>query len=133
MEPLPEYDGAFLGAEQLLEKIKQSEATRCLDRYNKPALTIVDYRTENILEVGRPIPSIKTQCQTIQCLLDDLKDPQVRAKIPKEGLVIVVSETGNRDWAVMRYLHRWGYSNVMGLEFGMRGWIKLGYPIDIPE
>ena len=124
----------MLDPELLLEKLVQSEPSQCLDQNGHPMLTILDYRTENFLKSDRPIPSIKTRCKTIQCLLDDLVNPQVRSMIPREeGLVVVVSETGNRDWAIMSYLHKWGHANVIGLKFGMRGWIKLGYPIDILE
>ena len=116
-----------------MERIKLSESSRCLDQDNQPMLTLIDYRTENFLKTDRPIPSIRTKCKLIRCLFDDLIDPTIRDKIPKEGLVIAISETGNRDWAVMRYLYRWGYTNVAGIEFGMRGWIMSGYLVDIPK
>ena len=132
-DPLPEYEGPVLEANLLLEKLVQSEPSRCLDQHGNPILTIVDFRTENFLKMDRPIPAIQTRCQIIRCLFDDLRDPEVRSKIPKEGLVIAVSETGNRDWAMMSYLYKWGYTNVVGLQFGMRAWIKQGYPIVSPE
>jgi len=77
----------------------------------------------------KSIAYIKTNCKTIHCLLDDFQKPEVRKQIPKKGLVVVISETGNRDWAVIRYLSKWGYTNIVGLQFGMREWIKSGYPV----
>ena len=41
-----------------------------------------------------------------------------------------MTETGNRDMFVMKYLYRYGYTNIKGLEFGMRGWIKSNYPVE---
>ncbi|MBL7225660.1 MAG: rhodanese-like domain-containing protein [Desulfobacteraceae bacterium] len=53
----------------------------------------------------------------------------MRNQIPNKGLVVLVCETGNRDWAALRYLYKWGYTNIVGLRFGMRGWIKSDYPV----
>lgn len=79
---------------------------------------------------GRPVAYIKTNCQTFHCLLDDFQKPDLRKRIPRKGAVIVISETGNRDWAAMRFLSQWGYTNIAGLQFGIRGWIKSGYPVE---
>lgn len=114
--------------EALLQKIRGGEASGCLDGENR--LTLVDFRTEPFLGTGNPVPYIRTGCPVIHCLLDDLKRPEVRARIPKTGRVVMVSETGNRDWAAIRYLAQWGYTNVVGLRYGMRGWLKSGYPVD---
>ena len=102
-------------------------------RLNKAMVTLVDYRNENFLKTEKPLPLIKTGCPTIKCFLDDLSDPAVRNKIPKKGLVVLVCETGNRDAVAMRYLHKYGYNNVVGLRTGMRGWIKLGYPVEFSK
>ena len=131
IEPLSKYEGQFLSADALLEKIKQSEFVNCLDPKGNPLLTLVDYRTENFLKTGKARPFIKTNCETIRCLLDDLANPEVRRQIPKKGLVVLVCETGNRDAITMKYLYKYGYTNVMGLQFGMRGWVKLNYAVDI--
>ena len=92
-------------------------------------MTIVDYRTEIFLDLGKSPPSIKTNCETVRLLLDDLALPEVRGRIPDKGRVVLVCETGNRDWAAIRYLYKWGYTNIVGLRFGMREWIKSDYPI----
>ena len=92
-------------------------------------MTIIDYRTEDFLETDRPIPSIKTKCRIIKCLLDDFSNPAIRNLIPKDGEVVLVCETGNRDKTAMKYLFKFGYLNIKGLKFGMRGWIKLDYPM----
>ena len=95
-------------------------------------MTIIDYRVEYFLEPQGAVPVIKTRCPTIRCLLDDLQRPEVRAKIPRTGKVVLVCETGNRDAVAMRFLSKFGFTNVVGLTHGMRGWIKLDYPIEIP-
>ena len=111
-----------------MEKIKQAEAGNCLDQNNKPLLTILDLRTEHFLNPEKSLSYVKSNCKTINSLFDDLANPDVRKQIPKEGLVVTITETGNRDKFAMQFLSKFGYTNVMGLQFGMRGWIKLNYP-----
>ena len=130
IEPLPEYEGKFITADELLAMIKKADSNNCLDQNKKPLLTLVDYRTENFIKTSRPLPSIRTKCRTIRCLLDDLRDPEIRKQLPKEGPVVLVCETGNRDALTMKYLDKYGYTNTAGLRFGMRGWIKAGYPVE---
>lgn len=100
----------------------------CSKNGSLPALTLVDLRTEHHVQAG-PVPVvIKTPCPTVFCLMDDLRQPTVRDQIPRSGIVVTLTETGNRDKFVMQYLSKFGYTNVKGLLFGMRGWIKAGYP-----
>lgn len=133
IDPLPGYEGRFLTADELLTKLNDADRHNCADENNKAMVTLVDYRNENFLKTEKPLPSIKTGCPTIKCFLDNLKDPAVRNKIPKKGLVVLVCETGNRDAVAMRYLHKYGYNNVVGLRTGMRGWIKLDYPVEFSK
>jgi rhodanese-related sulfurtransferase len=127
---LPDYAGAFITANELMAAVEMSSDKACRDAGNQPLLTILDLRTENFLETGPSFVSIKTVCQTITCLLDDLARDEIRRRIPRQGLVVTVTETGNRDKFVMKYLYRYGYTNIKGLEFGMRGWIKSNYPVE---
>jgi len=133
IEPLPVYDGRFISAAELLTAIVQAENNECVDAKKDPVLTILDLRTENILKGGKRPPAIRTNCLRIQCLLDDLIGEDLRRKIPRDSRVVVVTETGNRDKFAMRFLYSKGYNNLVGLRFGMRGWIKEGYPIDYPD
>ena len=129
IEPLPEYACRFIDAQALLEKIQQGGA-ECLNDAGQPGATIVDFRTEPFLNTGTSVPYIRTACPVVYCLLDDLKKPEVRHRIPRTGFVVMVSETGNRDRAAIRYLSRYGYTNIVGLRYGMRDWLKSGYPVD---
>jgi rhodanese-related sulfurtransferase len=104
-----------------------------VDASGKPTLTILDLRTERHLEPGQEFPSIKTSCRTLELLLDELQRPEIRDKVPKDGLVVTVTETGNRDIFAMKFMYKYGYTNIVGLNFGMRGWIKPGYPAGINE
>lgn len=130
-EALPDYKGGSITADELLERMRRAEKQDCLDEKGKPILTILDYRTENFLQRDKPIPSIKTSCRTIRSLLDDLEKSDVRGRIPGEGLVVLISETGNRDSIAMKYLYKFGFTNAVGLRFGMRAWIKSDYPVEI--
>lgn len=133
VEPLPAYEGKFVTVEEVYEMISKGAAEDCVDENGNPVLTILDLRTEHHLEnVERP-PIIKTNCPSIFCLLDDLRKKDLREQIPRKGLIITVTETGNRDKYVMQYLSRFGYANVKGLLYGMRGWIKAGYPVQTPS
>lgn len=99
-------------------------------RNGEPLLVILDLRTETQLKPRRPLPIIKVQCPIVFCLLDDLIKPEIRRQIPTDRLVVTVTETGNRDKFAMQYLSRFGYRNIKGLLFGMRGWIKQDYPVE---
>jgi len=133
MEPLPSYNGKFISAEELWKKIAKADATGCVDNAGKPLLTLIDFRSSLKLKYrkGGDNYRIKTSCRTISALLDDFIDnPALIHSVPKEGMVVTVSETGNRDIFLMRYLKKFGFTNIFGLEFGMRGWLKMNYPIE---
>jgi len=50
--------------------------------------------------------------------------------VPRAGLVVTITETGNRDSFLIRYLYKFGNVNTKGLQFGMRGWLKADYPVE---
>lgn len=128
IEPLPNYAAATISSEALHAIMQTNE--RCLDADGKPLVTLLDLRTENSLgESAEDLQRIRTTCPVIPLLLDDLRSEAVRAKIPRDGLVVTISETGNRDEFAMRYLSQFGYTNLKGLEFGMRGWLKNKFAI----
>ncbi len=126
---MPDYKGQFITTDALLKFVLASHQGSCADENGRPILTIVDLRTENHLKnLEKKPPIIDTSCKTLFFLLDDLLKSEVRKQIPSKGLVVTITETGNRDKFVMQYLHQFGYANIKGLLFGMRGWIKAGYP-----
>lgn len=127
-ERLPDYKAKFLTVEELHARVA---AGSCGGESNA-ALTLIDLRTEHHLAtIPRP-PIIKTACPTIFCLLDDLQKKEIRNQIPKKGVVVTITETGNRDKFAMQFLSKYGYKNIHGLLFGMRGWIKAGYETETP-
>lgn len=65
--------------------------------------------------------------------LDDLREEANRAKLPQTGLIVTITETGNRDKIVQRYLSQFGFTNVAGLKDGFRGWVKAGLPLEQPS
>jgi rhodanese-related sulfurtransferase len=130
-ESLPDYEGKFLTVDELLSSIS-GVGKLCIDEDNSPKITIIDLRTEHHLEDAKRPLIIKTDCPIIYCLLDDLQHDEIRNQIPTNGLVVTVTETGNRDKFAMRYLYKLGYKNIYGLLFGMRGWLKAGYETEIP-
>lgn len=140
IDALPKVDAEFISAEKLLALLQTATDNDCRDQSNRPLVTLLDVRTENQLPLRAATSAstthIKTLCPKVCCLLDHLQLPEVRDKIPKTGLVVIITETGNRDHFAIQYLSRYGYRNLKGLLFGMRGWIKQDYPIEtvpLPE
>ena len=130
IEQLPVYEAKFITADNLVEQLKQAqEAGTCIDSHGKPFITLLDLRTDNFVETDVPVSSIKTNCPVSKHLFDDLSNPEVRERIPSDTTVVTVTETGNRDREAMQYLSKFGFTNIVGLKFGMRGWIKQDYPI----
>lgn len=90
-------------------------------------MTLLDFRNHNQRNANDTPLQIKTKCPTRQYLLDDILKEEVRADIPHAGTIVTITETGNRDEFVIRYLSQFGYTNIHALKFGMRGWLKQKY------
>lgn len=127
IEPLPDYEGLNISPDELLAKIKQADLKGCMGN-GRPVLTIIDYRTENYVNTRKQLKKIKTACPTVCMLLDDMRKAEIRDLIPRDSLVVLVCETGNRDADAMKLLSKYGFNNIVGLKAGMRGWLKLNYP-----
>lgn len=108
--------------------MKELDNQNCLESNGQASLTLLDFRNSNLLKNTQLPPQIATKCPIQQYLLDDILKEQVRAKIPHTGMVVTITETGNRDEFVTRYLSKYGYTNIKALQFGMRGWLKKRYP-----
>lgn len=130
IHPLPKINVEFIAADRLRQQLENARAKGCTDDHGDPFVTLLDFRNENHLNPHQPPPRILSSCRTRTLLLDDLQNPDIRAAIPKTGLVVTITETGNRDTYVARYLSQFGFTNIRGLQFGMRGWIKLDYPTE---
>lgn len=131
---MPDVEARFITVDELYSLLQSAESRHCRDEKGRPLVTLLDLRTEHHLEAGNvtgsTVVDIKTACPTVFCLLDELQDPRVRGQIPKPGLVVTITETGNRDTFAIRFLSKFGYTNLKGLMFGMRGWIKKDYPVE---
>jgi len=129
IEVLPKYKGNDISTEELLARLQEAEAKGC-GTTDDPSLTILDLRTlSSLRKKDSQVPDFKTTCPVHRILFDDLRDQALRDQIPHQGLVVIVCETGNRGNLVMRYLSQFDFTNIVVLEFGMRGWLKAGYPI----
>lgn len=127
-DPLPDYQCEFLDTADVYSLLEEAEKNGCRSKQGGPAVTLLDLRADLHDKDKSPF-LIKTTCPIITSLFDDLPKEEVRAKIPKDSLVITVTETGNRDNIAMRFLSKFGYTNIVGLQYGMRGWIKYDYPV----
>jgi len=128
---MPSYKGPRINAEQLHNKIEAAEAGNCLNADGNPLLTIIDFRAFIHIKkkIGGDRYRIQTNCPVIYAQLDDFIDNKMLlSRVPHQGLVVCISETGKRDNYLQRYLHTFEYTNIVSLEHGMRGWIKAGYP-----
>jgi rhodanese-related sulfurtransferase len=130
---LPDVKAQFIGADEVFSALRSAEDKGCRDENGHPPVTLLDLRTEHLLgddaAARSTFTEIKTPCPTVFCLLDALQNPRIRRQIPKSGLVVVITETGNRDAFAIQYLSKFGYANIKALRFGMRGWIKKDYPV----
>jgi len=125
---LPETDMLVISTDSLYEALQQAEKSGCKNSDGSAIITIFDFRNSNHVKGESIPPQIDTQCPIYEFLLDDLLKGTVRNQIPKQGGVITLTETGNRDEFIIRYLSQFGYNNISILGFGMRGWIKNRYP-----
>ncbi len=124
--PLPHAKVEYISPEHLKQKL-ESRRDNC--SASAPQITILDFRNEVIISPDTPPLAIKTPCPSINLLMDDLLVDQVLEAIPRTGLLVTVTETGNRDAFAIRHLSRFGFTNIKALEFGMRGWIKNRFPV----
>lgn len=131
IELLPEVEVPLITADELQQRIMKAEEAGCVDSKGEPLLTLVDLRSSLYLKekIGADHRVIQTQCETVTSILDNfITDRLLLARIPKNGVVVTVSETGNRDEFLIRYLSKHDYSNIVGLKFGMRGWLTSRFP-----
>ncbi len=129
IHPLPETEHRFLSTDELLKLVQQADTKGCKNKDGSAILTILDFRNVDHLSRDNLPPLILSNCKTVFLKLDDIRRPDVRRQIPDSGTVVTVTETGNRDIFIQRYLSQFGFSNLQELQFGMRGWLKLRYPI----
>ena len=125
---LPETEISFIESDGLYSLLQEFDTTGCQSPEGQPLLTLLDFRNANFDNVDPP-PQIATTCPTKRFQLDDVLLPQVRAKLPRQGTVIILTETGNRDEFVIRYLSQYHFKTYKSLKYGMRGWLKKRYPI----
>ncbi len=133
IDPLPDTKASFITIDELMAIMTKADTQNCVDSNGNPLLTLIDIRTSEGLSTatGGDKYRIKTQCQTITAFLDDFIDnQQLIQSIPRKGFVVSVSETGNRDAFLIRYLSKFNRSNVQGLQYGMRNWLKADYPVE---
>ena len=119
---------SFIETNALYALLQELEAAECAAKKGQPGLVILDFRNEVTDSSEEPLQDIATKCPILHFQLDDILNPEVRAAIPKNGRVITITETGNRDEFIIRYLSQHGYTNIEGLRFGMRGWRKARHP-----
>ena len=103
-ESLPDTPVTFIEAGALHDLLGQFDRQNCLGDDDQPLLSLIDLRNGNHFPDQDPLPYIATACPTFQWLLDDIIKEEMRARIPKSGIVITVTETGNRDEFAIRYL-----------------------------
>lgn len=126
-KPLPEKELTFIESEELYSMLKELEPLNCKSSAGEPLLTLLDFRNNRLNKSGS-FKKIATSCPIKSYHLDDISDPLVRAALPQSGKVVIVTETGNRDEFVIRYLSQYDFKSYSSLKHGMRGWLKKRYP-----
>ncbi len=136
IELLPDSKINFIDANELKTIIDTAEARNCVDEKGQPLLTLIDLRVTqgHSAKKGADKYRIKTRCHTITALLDDFLDNSALIQsIPENSLTVSISETGNRDEFLIRYLSKFGKHNIRMLKYGMRNWLKAYYPVEEME
>jgi len=135
--PLPAVDVNFMDVDALQKLLAAADAQNCKDTDNLPLVTILDFRMSRALQVKMSADKyqIRTRCKTITAQLDDFIDNrELIDSLPENGQIIAVSETGNRDRFLIRFLSGYNKTNIQGLKYGMRNWLKSRYPVEkIPQ
>ena len=135
--PLPECSVSFIDVDEFRDLLKAADKQNCKNSDGTPMLTILDFRMSHALQkkMSADKSQIKTKCQIIQAQLDDFIDnKRLIDSLPDTGQIVSVSETGNRDRFLIQYLSQFHKTNIRGLKYGMRNWLKSGYPVEtIPE
>lgn len=126
-KPLPEQAFPLITSDELYGLLQKFESSQCQSPEKKPLLTLLDFRNVN-LDTSRNAQKIATVCPTRSYRMDDILKPEVREALPKHGKVVLLTETGNRDEFVVRYLSQHGVAPYTSLQHGMRGWLKKRYP-----
>ena len=132
--PLPRAAVHFIDVDSLHSHLLEAEANNCVDNNGEPLLTIVDFRMSHTLQkqMSGDKYQIKTSCQLIKAQLDDFLDNMdLINTLPDSGQIISISETGNRDHFLIQYLAQFNKTNIKGLKYGMRNWLKAGYPSEL--
>lgn len=131
--PLPEIKVHFIDVDELQEMLEKADQQSCKDKNSNPLITLLDFRMSPTLQAKMRADNhqIQSTCNTIKAQLDDFIDNrQLIDSLPETGQVISISETGNRDRFLVQYLSQFGKTNIRALKYGMRNWLKAGYPTE---
>lgn len=128
IESLPDIEYSVFTTVELHKMLQDHDIRACRDKDSNPLLTILDFRTANHLNPAAFPLQIKTTCPSEKFMLDDILLAETRDSIPRLHQTITITETGNRDEFIIRYLSKYGFTNITSLKYGMRGWLKQRYP-----
>jgi rhodanese-related sulfurtransferase len=132
--PLPEVRVHFINVDELYTILQDADQQNCRDKNGNALVTLIDFRMSHTLQnkMGADIYQIRTRCETIKAQLDNFIDnnEQLIVCLPETGQIISISETGNRDRFLVQFLSQFGKTNIRALKYGMRSWIKAGYPTE---
>jgi len=131
--PLPDIKVHFIDVDELRDLLVKADKQHCKDADGEPLLTILDFRMSRVLQkkMSADKYQILSRCRTINAQLDDFIDNEMLINsLPDTGQIISVSETGNRDRFLIQFLSQFNKTNIRGLKYGMRNWLKAGYPAE---
>jgi len=121
----------FIDVDELRDLLSEADKQHCKGANGEPLLTILDFRMSWVLQqkMSADKLQIQSKCQTINAQLDEFIDNEkLINSLPNTGQIISVSETGNRDRFLIRFLSQFNKTNIRALKYGMRNWLKSGYP-----
>lgn len=113
------------GAELLKEtktRIRQVTASDALAIHERGGAVFLDVRDLQEVNLGKIPGAVHISRGNLET--------KIEAVVPRDAEVIIYCASGNRSAFAAETLERMGYTNVVSLDTGFRGWAEAGGDVD---
>ncbi len=113
-----------------IREIPPEEGARLLAQPNREGWSFLDVREPDEFAAGR-IPGARNYPRGFLEVKADLEHPKRDAWLADRGRPLVLyCGGGNRSALAAKTLHEMGFTRVVSLAEGWRGWTKRNYPVE---
>jgi rhodanese-related sulfurtransferase len=99
-------------------RVRQIDAKKALDLHAKGSATFVDVRDLNEVNLGMIPGAVHLDRGRLES--------KVEAAIPRDATIVLYCAAGNRSALAAETLKEMGYTDVVSLDSGFRGWVEAG-------